>query len=95
MNNHCIACSFYPKQDESEFLHLSTFFKFSHFNVIIHRQLLMSDISKLCNDKHTTIRIRGRRGRDRMVVRFKTVPITTKIVSSNPAQVRCTRYNMM
>jgi hypothetical protein len=44
----------------------------------------MSNIFKLCNDKHTTIRIRGRRGRDRMVVGFKTVAITTKIVSSNP-----------
>jgi hypothetical protein len=55
----------------------------------------MSNIFKLCNDKHTTIRLRGRRGRDRMVVGFKTVAITTKIVSSNPLMTSCTRYNMM
>ena len=37
---------------------------------------------------------RGRRGRDRMVVDLQlpvqSVPITTEIVSSNPAQARCT-----
>jgi hypothetical protein len=37
---------------------------------------------------------------DRMVVGhgFKatyTVPITTKVVSSNPAEARCARYNIM
>jgi hypothetical protein len=41
----------------------------------------------------------GRRGRDGMVVEFITtyqsVPITTNIVSSNPAQARCTQYNIM
>jgi hypothetical protein len=26
---------------------------------------------------------------------FKSIPITTKIVSSNPSQVGCTRYNIM
>ena len=36
----------------------------------------------------------------RMVVGFIiiyaiSVPITTNVVSSNPAQVRCTRYNIM
>ena len=40
-----------------------------------------------------------RRGRDRMVVGFQlpvqSVPITTNIVSSNPAQTRCTWYNIM
>jgi len=25
----------------------------------------------------------------------QSVPITTKVVSSNPVQVRCTRYNIM
>ena len=43
--------------------------------------------------------IDGRRGRDRMVVEFTTTyaisDITTEIVSSNPAQARCTRYNIM
>jgi len=42
---------------------------------------------------------RGRRGRDHMVVGFITiyasVPITTNVGSSNPAQTRCTRYNIM
>jgi hypothetical protein len=46
----------------------------------------------------------GRRGRDRMVVGFITtstygymlsVPITINVVSSNPAQARCIRYNIM
>jgi hypothetical protein len=38
-------------------------------------------------------------GRDRMVVGFTTAyaisAITTKLVSSNPAHGRCTRYNIM
>jgi hypothetical protein len=43
---------------------------------------------------------RGRHGRDRMVVEFTTtylqsVPITTNVVSSIPAQVWWTRYNIM
>jgi hypothetical protein len=42
---------------------------------------------------------RGRRGRDRMVVvittTYVTVLITTSVVSSNPAQARCTRYNII
>ena len=33
----------------------------------------------------------GCRGRDHMVVEFNT----TSVVSSNPAQARCTRYNIM
>jgi len=42
----------------------------------------------------------GCHGRDRMVVGFTTtymqsVPIITNVVSSNPAQTRCTRYNIM
>ena len=44
----------------------------------------------------------GRHSRDHMVVGFITtnvpmqsVPITTKVVSSTPVQVRCTRYNIM
>jgi hypothetical protein len=40
---------------------------------------------------------RGRRGR--MLVGFisdmKSVPITTNVVSSNPSQAMCTRYNIM
>ena len=43
----------------------------------------------------------GRCGCDRMVVGFTTtymcmqsVPITTNVVSSNPAQARCTRYSI-
>jgi hypothetical protein len=39
------------------------------------------------------------RDRDRIVVDLQllvqSVPITTKVVSSNPAQSRCTRYNIM
>jgi hypothetical protein len=43
----------------------------------------------------------GHRGHDRMVVfldlqlPMQSVPITTNVVSSNPVQVRCTRYNIM
>ena len=38
----------------------------------------------------------GCRSRDRMVVEFmQSVPITTSILSSNPTQPRCTRYNIM
>ena len=40
-----------------------------------------------------------RRGRHRMVVGFTTtmqpLPFTTNVVSSNPANARCTRYNIM
>jgi len=43
--------------------------------------------------------IKGHRGRDRMVVGFITTyaisAITTNVVSSKPAQARCTRYNIM
>ena len=39
------------------------------------------------------------RGHDRMVVGFTTTyainPITTNIVSSNPTQGSCSRYNIM
>ena len=43
------------------------------------------------------------RGRDRMIVglqlpicnQYLSVPITTKVVSSNPVQARCTRCNIM
>ena len=43
---------------------------------------------------------RGRRDRDRMAVGFikppmQSMPITTKVVSSNPSQARCARYNIM
>ena len=41
----------------------------------------------------------GRRDHDRMVIGFtltmQSVPITTKVVSSNLARERCTRYNIM
>ena len=38
----------------------------------------------------------GCRSRDRMVVAFMhSVPITTSVVSSNPTQPMCTRYNIM
>ena len=39
------------------------------------------------------------RGRDRMVdglqLPMQPVPIITNVVSSNPAEVKCTRYNIM
>jgi len=38
----------------------------------------------------------GRHGRDHMVVEFSAYHhITTEVVSSNPTQVRCARYNIM
>jgi len=43
--------------------------------------------------------IQGRRSRDCMLVGFLITyaisSITTNVVSSNPAQARCTRYNIM
>ena len=36
----------------------------------------------------------GHRGRDRLVD-MQSVPIATNVVSSNPAEVRCTQYNIM
>ena len=41
-----------------------------------------------------TSRCRGRHGRDRMVVGF-TISYATNVVSSNPTQERCVRYNIM
>jgi len=42
--------------------------------------------------------LRGSRGRDRMVVGFilpvQSVPFTTNLVSSNPAQSSCARYSI-
>ena len=42
---------------------------------------------------------RGRCGRDCMELDvqlpMQSVPITTKVVSSNPSRARCTRYNIM
>ena len=39
---------------------------------------------------------RSRHGRVRMVkLHMQSVPITTNVVSSNPAQARCTQYNIM
>ncbi len=58
----------------------------------------------MCKKSPKQIRYMGRRGRDRMVVGFITtstygymlsVPITINVVSSNPAQARCIRYNIM
>jgi hypothetical protein len=44
-------------------------------------------------------KLKVRRGHDHMVVGFTTnnlsVPITTEVMSYNPAQTRCTRYNNM
>jgi hypothetical protein len=38
----------------------------------------------------------GHRGCDRKVqLPVQSVPITTNVVSSNPAKARCTRYNIM
>ena len=48
---------------------------------------------------HFACPVRCRRDRDRMVVGLKlpmqSMPITSNVVSSNPAQSRCTRYNVM
>jgi hypothetical protein len=43
--------------------------------------------------------IRSRRGRDHMLLDLQlpvqSVPITTNVVSLNPAQTKCIRYNIM
>jgi hypothetical protein len=44
------------------------------------------------------IKLRGRRGRDRMVVGFITtyaIRAYYHFMNSNPTQARCTRYNIM
>jgi hypothetical protein len=45
------------------------------------------------------LKLWDRRGLDGMVVGYKlpvqSVPITPKVVSLNPTQARCTRYNIM
>jgi len=50
-------------------------------------------------DSSFLIKFSGRRGRDRMVVGFTATyvisAIATKVVSSNPTQERCTRYNII
>jgi hypothetical protein len=38
---------------------------------------------------------RGCRCHDRIQLPVQSVPITTKVVGLNPAQARCTRYNIM
>jgi hypothetical protein len=47
----------------------------------------------------TFVLLRGHRGRDYMVVGFTTTyaisAIATEVVRSNPAQARCTQYNIM
>ena len=51
---------------------------------------------KLVTETGSRVTIWGRRGR--MVVGqlpMQSVPITTNVVSSNPTQVGCTRYNIM
>ena len=42
-------------------------------------------------------RLEGCNGRERMVVGLpmQSVPIITNVLSSNPAQARCTQYNIM
>jgi hypothetical protein len=47
---------------------------------------------------YKTLPLRGHCGRDRVVdlkLHVQSVPITTKVASSNPDQVMCTRYNIM
>jgi len=54
------------------------------------------EISGFIMEQSTPKKMRGCHGCDRMVVGFmQVVPITTKVVSSNPAQTRCNWYNIM
>jgi hypothetical protein len=50
-------------------------------------------------DYYFLSKLKVSRGHDHMVVGFTTtnlsVPITTEVISSNPAQTRCTQYNIM
>jgi len=62
---------------------------------VLYVQCIVSDIFFI----YISMTTRG--GRDRMVVGFtityymQSEPITNEVVSSNPAQGRCTRYNIM
>jgi hypothetical protein len=61
----------------------------------------MEPVSKICDDcdcsLHIYNRCRGCHGRDPMHLQqpMQLVPISDEVVSSNQAQVRCTRYSIM
>ena len=59
---------------------------------------ILLNISGVIIKMNSLITFRGRRDRDRVSIGSTTkelVPNTTKVVSSNSAQVRCTRYNIV
>ena len=59
---------------------------------------ILLNISGVIIKMNSFITFRGRRDRDRVSIESTTkelVPNTTKVVSSNSAQVRYTRYNIV
>ena len=86
-----VECFFFIRVRNSEEKRKDTS---SVFNVTFY---YIDDTTSLNYSKNS----RGRRGLDRMVVRFTTMksiqslPITTDVVNSNPAQASFIRYNVM
>ena len=74
-----------------------------HFCILLNntrRENIFLHTFNLIGNSHCVDHTMGRRGHDYMVVAFKTtyalsVPITTNVVSSNPTQASCTRYNIV
>jgi len=54
--------------------------------------VLIDNIFIIFNDMHFVIVIAWLLG---LQLPMPTLPITTEVVSSNPAQARCTRYNII
>jgi hypothetical protein len=76
----------------------------SHWQALSHNVMLstppLGEMMQLCKCFTHVSKMphRGHRGRDRMVVlqlRLQSVPITTKVLSSNPNLARCTQCNIV
>jgi hypothetical protein len=59
----------------------------------IYIALFIDETVILCIQSHQIYR--GRNGMVDLQLPMQSVPVTTNIVSSNPAQVKCTQYNIM
>jgi hypothetical protein len=71
---------------------------FNNISVISWRSILLVEVIGLPGENHQSVASHWKTwNTDRMVVGFTNtcaiMPITTKVVSSNPDQARCTRYN--
>jgi hypothetical protein len=87
------SSSFYKKRSFT-CIPLITWIQYDLFFIVFHSLFFINFIMYVYCIKPV-----GSVGHDRMLVGFtlhvQSVPITTKVVSSNPIQARCTRYNIM